>query len=231
MTDVLTLWERACNAGPLARDDALLGDEAPASLAARNAALLSLRARLFGPAQRVRAVCPACDAALEFVIDCDELARTLQPTADACGVHDLHRDGYRIAYRLPDIDDWRAAAASSEFVPSFMQRCILRCERDDGAPCTPASLPSAVTDALSYALEALEPGACIDFDLRCPECAEQWSAPMDCATVLYGELRARAEDLLVEVDALARAYGWSEPQVLALSPTRRAAYLQLVGSV
>jgi hypothetical protein len=34
---------------------------------------------------------------------------------------------------------------------------------------------------------------------------------------------------LLDVDALARAYGWSEPQVLALSATRRAAYLQLIG--
>jgi hypothetical protein len=230
MTEVLALWERACAAGPGARDDALLGDVAPASLSARNAALLALRARLFGATQRLRAACPTCGAALEFAIDCTALARSLSPAAGAGDVHELLCDGHRVAYRAPDIGDWRAAAASSEFVPALVQRCIARCERETGAPCEPASLPSAVTDALSSALEALEPGASVDFDLRCPECAAHWSAPMDCGAVLYGELRARAESLLAEVDALARAYGWSEAQVLALSATRRAAYLQLVGA-
>ncbi len=37
-----------------------------------------------------------------------------------------------------------------------------------------------------------------------------------------------AEQSLVEVDALARAYGWTEAEIMQLSPTRRAAYLQLV---
>jgi hypothetical protein len=31
----------------------------------------------------------------------------------------------------------------------------------------------------------------------------------------------------MEVDALARAYGWREADILALSPARRAAYLEL----
>jgi hypothetical protein len=231
MNEVLTLWERALAAGPLALDDALLGAAAPASLAARNAALLALRARLFGPAQRLRAVCPACAAVLEFSVDCESLAVSLQPAAQARAEHSLLCEGYRVAYRAPDIEDWRAAAAASDFVPALLRRCIARCERDDGSECEPSSLPSAVTEALSSALEALEPGACVDFDLRCPECAAHWNAPMDCGAVLYGEVRARAECLLVEVDALARAYGWSEAQVLALTPTRRAAYLQLVGAV
>lgn len=230
MNDVLALWERACAAGPGARAEALLGDPAPASLSARNAALLALRARLFGAKQSLRAACPACGTALEFAVECDTLARSLAPTADSGHEHELRCAGYRIAYQAPDIDDWRAAAASADFAQALMRRCIARCEREDGTPCDCAALPRALTDALSDALDALEPGACVDFDLRCPECGTQWSAPMDCANVLYGEVRARAESLLVEVDALARAYGWSEAQVLALSPTRRAAYLQLLGA-
>ena len=37
---------------------------------------------------------------------------------------------------------------------------------------------------------------------------------------------ARARRLLREVDVLARAYGWTEPEVLALDDARRAAYLR-----
>jgi hypothetical protein len=228
MSELLALWERACAAGAQARGDALLGDTAPASLSARNAALLALRARLFGPRQDLRATCPACGVALEFEVDCAALARSLAPAADAGREHELRYDGYCITYRAPGIKDWRAAAGSDQFAQALMRCCIVRCEGDDGAPCDPAALPDTVADALSDALDALEPGACVDFELHCPDCGAQWSAPMDCAAVLYREVCARAESMLVEVDALARAYGWSEAQVLALGPTRRAAYLQLV---
>jgi hypothetical protein len=37
----------------------------------------------------------------------------------------------------------------------------------------------------------------------------------------------RAERLLLDIDTLARNYGWSESEVIALSPTRRAAYVQM----
>jgi hypothetical protein len=230
MNDVLALWERACTAGPDGRGDALLGAAAPASLSARNAALLALRARLFGARQALRATCPACGLALEFEVDCDVLARSIGPAADVGQEHELRCDGYRVAYRVPESGDLHAAAGASDFADALMRRCIARCEREDGAPCDPDALPATVTDALSDALDALEPGACVDFELRCPECTGRWNAPMDCAAVLYREIRARAEAMLVEVDALARAYGWSEAQVLVLSPTRRAAYLQLVGA-
>ncbi|MFM0053353.1 hypothetical protein [Caballeronia grimmiae] len=229
MNDVLALWERAAAAPPAAREDALLGAAAPGSLSARNAAMLALRARLFGATQRLVATCPACAAQLEFEIDCDALSRSLLPSPDAVGVHELRCGGYRIAYRVPEISDWRAAAKSDDFAMTLLRRSVVQCELD-GIAHTVDGLPDEVTNALSDALEALEPGTHVEFELRCVDCGAPWNAPMDCAAVLYGEVRARAEALLVEVDALARAYGWSEAQVLALSPTRRSAYLQLVGA-
>lgn len=229
MSEVLALWERACAAGADRRGDALLGDAAPVSLSARNAALMELRVKLFGARQELLAACPACGLALEFTIDCAALADSLKPGDDAAREHVLECDGYRIAFRAPDVDDWHEATRAADFADALLRRAIVGCVRGDGGRCDCAALPARVTDALSDALDALEPGACVDFDLCCPECAAEWSAPMDCAAVLYRELLTRAEAMLVEVDALARAYGWSEAQVLGLSPTRRAAYLQLLG--
>jgi hypothetical protein len=48
--------------------------------------------------------------------------------------------------------------------------------------------------------------------------------------LVWAELQARATALLADVHVLASAYGWTEPQVLSLSPERRAAYLELIGS-
>ena len=53
---------------------------------------------------------------------------------------------------------------------------------------------------------------------------------IDIAPALWAEVQAAAERSLLEVDALAREYGWSEAEVMALPHARRAAYLQLVGA-
>ena len=89
-------------------------------------------------------------------------------------------------------------------------------------------LPMPVLDALSRHMEALDPGAGVSFALVCPQCGTCWDAQLDVGELVWQKLRAAAERLLLDVDALARAYGWTEPEVLRLSPVRRAAYLQMV---
>lgn len=232
--ELLALWERAAGAASFDRDDALLSalhDKPPASLGARNAALLMLRSRLFGQAQRLRCNCPHCGAVSEFSVDCDALSQSLLPAADAARPQRLDAEGWCVEFRLPDVADLRAASGRSAddagFVQALLHRCVSRCEHE-GSVHPPHELPPSVAQALSQRMEALEPGASVSFDLTCPDCQQAWAAPMDPGAVLWSELQTRAERLLLDVDALARAYGWSESQVLALSPTRRAAYLQLV---
>ncbi len=236
-SELLALWERGAAAGPAERDEALLAamnDAPPTLLGARNAALLGLRARLFGSAQQLRCTCPRCSAISEFTIDCDELSRALVSGIDATRPQLLEADGHRIEFRVPDIGDLRDAARlavdDAGFVQVLLERCVLRCQREDGICSVPYDLPAPVTEALSRRMETLEPGAIVSFALICPECGESWGATMSVGDTLWSELQSRAERLLLDVDALARAYGWSEAQILALTPTRRAAYLQLVGA-
>jgi len=234
--DVLALWERAISARSELRADAILSaciDSPSESLGARNAELLSLRARLFGHVQALRSTCTGCGAAVEFSVDCDALARDLRPTSDTVGTHVIELDGYHVEFRVPGRADvahaTARAATGASFVDQLLDRCITRCEYG-GAPCSPAALPDSVGEALSERLEALEPGAIVSFDLACPECEARWSARMNCGDVLWSEVQSRAERLLLEIDALARVYGWTETDVLSLSATRRAAYLQLASA-
>jgi hypothetical protein len=44
---------------------------------------------------------------------------------------------------------------------------------------------------------------------------------------LWQKVQLAAERLLLDIDTLARAYGWTESDVLRLSPVRRAAYVQM----
>jgi hypothetical protein len=89
-------------------------------------------------------------------------------------------------------------------------------------------LPAQVLDALSQHMESLDPGATVSFALECPQCGVLWQAPLDVGDMVWQKVRAAAERVLLEIDALARAYGWTEREVLRLSPVRRAAYLQMV---
>ncbi|GHJ35085.1 hypothetical protein [Streptomyces sp. TS71-3] len=112
----------------------------------------------------------------------------------------------------------------------LLERCLVSAVRD-GAPVdarrAAGLLPSAVQRALAEAAERADPGADVTFGIACPECGEVTRAELDIASYLWSELDAWARDLLLDVHLLASAYGWSEPQILALSPLRRRYYLEL----
>ena len=209
---LLDRWERGIGRDRFARDDALLGEDAPRGLGARNIALLELRNRLFGRRWPLTSDCPDCGETSAFEIDGAALAADLagQPAAARAGT----------GPRAPTVDDLIAAAAE----PTEAERIILtRCLGH-----APAVLEGKALTELERAIEALDPAAAVSFALDCPACGHRWSAPVDIGAATWAEVRRGAETLLIEVDALARAYGWREADVLALPPTRRAAYLQLV---
>jgi hypothetical protein len=68
----------------------------------------------------------------------------------------------------------------------------------------------------------------VQLSLTCPDCDARWDAPLDIASFLWSEVQAWALRTLADVHTLARAYGWAEADILALSPPRRQAYLELI---
>ena len=62
----------------------------------------------------------------------------------------------------------------------------------------------------------------------CPACTFTWSEPFDIVTFFWAEIDAWARRLLADVHVLASSYGWSERDILALSPVRRQYYLEMV---
>ena len=77
---------------------------------------------------------------------------------------------------------------------------------------------------------AADPQAEITFALDCPGCGQGWNALFDVATFFWSELAAEARRLLREIDAIARAYGWSERDILGLSAGRRQSYLETIAA-
>ena len=237
---VLSLWEHANGLNRFDRDDALItlgsGAQAPRVLGQRQQALVSLRARLFGQHLQLRSSCPSCTSTAEFDVDCALLASSLADYKHSSDPLTVECDGWRANVRVPDIEDLRAATQesgdSSELAVAhaLLRMSMLDCHAPDGEVQAPSSMPAALADAISNALDRADPGAAFSFMVTCPECDAPWDAPLDMGGVLWSEIQTRAERILLEVDAIARVYGWTEPQVLALSPARRAAYLQLATS-
>lgn len=229
-TDLLMLWEAGAMAVQPGRDKALLsefGEAAPVALSERNAALFRMRSHLFGREQQLRSNCPDCGAVSEFSVDSEALSEAAQTAAHTRQPDPLKCEGYLIHFRMPDTGDVSAADISDRaFEDALLARCVTRAERS-GRTVPIDSVPQSIIEQLAARMEELEPGAAISFELVCPECGAKWTAPMDVGDVLWTELQARAERLMLQIDLLARTYGWSEADILEMSGVRRAAYLQL----
>lgn len=229
---MLALWEATVGRDRWQRDDALLGIAAPAprGLGARNVGLLALRNTIFNRRWSLRSACPACATECEFTVDCVALAEQLgaQPIEQSTAIE---WQGRLLLARAPTIDDLIAIAGkadSDDAARVLLVRCL---EGADELAIDGLALDGPAVEELERHLEALDPAATIAFQLCCVGCGHEWSSLLDVGEALAAELQRAAERTLTEVDALARAYGWTEAEVLHLSPVRRAAYIQLVGAV
>ena len=74
---------------------------------------------------------------------------------------------------------------------------------------------------LAAQMEECDPLAEIRIDLDCPACGYHWQILFDIASYFWTEISAQAKRLLRDVHTLARAYGWREADILAMSGVRR----------
>jgi rubredoxin len=89
-------------------------------------------------------------------------------------------------------------------------------------------VPGIPREQIEGALESADPWADLSLAFQCPACGRDGEAGFDVASYLWEEVDVSARQLLNEVHLLAQAYGWSEAEILALSPARRSAYLARV---
>ena len=94
----------------------------------------------------------------------------------------------------------------------------------------PDEVMAALETAISRTVASTDPLAEIELKLNCPECTAPWSAPFDIVSFLWNELDDWASGILNQVHMLASNYGWSESEIVALSPQRRQHYQDLIGT-
>jgi hypothetical protein len=231
-SELLSMWERGEGKGPSGRALALLSaagpGDSPASMPVgrRDASLLSLREQIFGSAFAGVTSCPACGEEIELGFDAREVRRESAETATlriADGTFD-------VSFRVVTTEDL-AAIERLDDVAVARERLLARCIVDatrDGERIDAAELPESMIGAIAARMSESDPQADVQLDAACPACAHQWREPFDIAAFLWTELSVFVRRLLGDVHELARAYGWSEREILALPPSRRAAYLEML---
>jgi hypothetical protein len=82
-------------------------------------------------------------------------------------------------------------------------------------------------EAVGQSMSAADPLAEILLSFDCPSCGAHFEESLDLPSFLWSEIECCAKRLLFEVHTLASAYGWSQAEVLSLSPARRKCYLNM----
>lgn len=239
-TDILRIWELGERQGPFHQaltlltatyPESTLDQLADLSRGQRDRLLFTLRERMFGSELRGFAECPQCRERLEFGLGIAEICGAA-PAEVTSGEQSFSIEGYDLCFRLPTSRDMISAAACrgpQQARKLLIQHCLQEC-RHDGRIVTCEELPEFVIATVAHRLSQCDPLQEVLLDLTCPACKHGWQSLFDIVTFLWAELGNQAKKILREVHLLARAYGWREADILALSTRRRHAYLEMVGA-
>jgi uncharacterized protein (UPF0212 family) len=220
-SELLSVWELGSRQLPLERAFTMLAVVCPEisseslarlTIGQRDARLLALREMTFGSEIRGVTDCPECGETIELTFNSSDflpLNETESPAELA-----VKSNGSEVRFRLPIGADLLAVRSAEQ----LLERCLL-----SGGDKLTENIRVAVAERMSNA----DPMADIHLALNCPNCEHKWAAPFDIVAFLWREITAAARRLLREVHTLASAYGWTESEILALSPARRRAYLEM----
>jgi hypothetical protein len=234
---LLDVWDQASRAPAwqrsillLAASDQDLDPEGAALLPVgeRDARLLRLREVIFGSQMTGVTGCPQCTERLELTLnwaDFDSSAAENPQTG-----HRFQFGEYAISFRLPTTLDLAAANGCRNIEEArllILQLCVLSLKRL-GEDTPVAEAPEELIRELERYMAEIDPNADVRLALACPACEHQWNAPFDIGSFFWTEFNAWAHRRLEEVHRLASAYGWSEADILELSPLRRRYYLEAI---
>lgn len=236
--DAISVWESGYRQRPVERAVTILSAAFPEenkaelgqlTLGQCNARLLKVRGQIFGHELNGFSECAKCGERLEFSLSSEALSRAGSVEAPATEFQ-LENDGYDLRFRLLTVEDLNAAAAGGNVAAArarLVARCVLDARCGDRALAV-AELPATVVADLAASLAECDPGAEMLIDLRCPACEYTQQLSFDIASFFYKEIGWLAQNLLREVHSLARNYGWSEEDILAMSARRRQFYLEML---
>jgi hypothetical protein len=236
-TELLRVWEQGAGKPAAIRALMLMTAVFPESdggalarwnIGRRDRLLLNLRDALFGPDIHCLTDCTRCGEPIELDFRIDDIR---VPHGEPGRAYHTAADGYEVRFRLPDSTDLLALEGELpvQAERQLLARCVVDAWTKEG-DVEAIALPDAVLSAVSREMSEADPQAEILLEVFCPACSSVSPAPFDIVSHLWAELDAWSRRMLREVHALALVYGWSEAEILRMSPARRHTYLDLIGN-
>jgi hypothetical protein len=232
-SDVLEIWDAYRDRQPIERALAVLGRGMPEAssktlaslpIGRRDEQLLRLRELTLGARLEGVTDCTECGEPVEFSID----SRAIQAPETTDAALTVGAGDTTLSVRAPTSFDLLAVAgpvSEDQAARRLARRCV---SFADGSDVDESVLTAEVRQAVAEILADADPNAEIELALGCPACGNAWDILLDPASFFWDELSALAARLIREVHSLASNYGWSERDILAMSATRRQAYLEMV---
>lgn len=173
---------------------------------------------------RVHCNAPACGQTVEIELPLHDL---LQLGANEEGVVGVEVAGRTLTLRRPTGADQLAWSRQSFSNLVEARRAVASSLLvDPGESDTP--LGAEVLDAMESSLAEHDPLVQFTVSSECPYCGASAEYDVDLTALAMAWLRHAQVAMLETVHSLATAYHWSEAEVFALAPWRRAHYLALV---
>lgn len=232
---LVAVWDTCCStpawlrAGTLVdglRPDPSRVPAADQPLGALTRRLLDLAREWFGDSIEAVCTCEVCWQQMEIAVPIDDLYRTAEWSAEP---------PERIAVNVPNHDDVTirpltlSDLAVAADAPGTESAGVLLATRALVVPPTPSDEMSAeLMEAISAALDEADPMATLVVEVMCPQCGVVAFPTLDLGDWCWSMADAQVRRLLDDVHLLARAYGWTEREILELGPHRRAHYLEFL---
>jgi uncharacterized protein (UPF0212 family) len=235
-SELLSAWEQGQAQPPVQQALRLLAAACPEmtsealarlSIGQRDASLLTLREWTFGPQLVGLANCPHCNERLELTFNIADIRAS--PKNEPEEVHSLSVAESVVRWRLPNSLDAMAMSGSHDVDEArklLLARCVLTVQQGSEERSTD-QLPPEIANAVVQQMAEADPQADVQLALACPACGHAWQAAFDIISFFWSEINAWAYRTLREVHTLAQAYGWTERDILALSPQRQQFYLEM----
>ena len=188
----------------------------------RDRQILRVREELLGGEIEAQDTCRSCGETVTFTLDAAELGGVAAVAPAPLRVGDSE-----VIFRVPTIADLARAAGQTESRAArgvLLEAAIVTI---DGTPPDVDALSDEVVSAVSKGIADADPLSEISLTLVCDVCQGRWISIFDPVEFVWTEMQEWRSSLLLTVHVLARRYGWTESDVLALSRARRSAYVEL----
>ena len=211
------------------------------SMGDRELLLLLLRRRMFGSVMQSVLNCPSCNERLDLDLKVDDLIVESSIAHQVLYEEEIEVEGarFQVTFHLPTGGDVEKVLRSADAglwgaAKALARECVHSVAGigDSGSPheMTQKDWPDALFREVSARIEQLDPQAEIELQSKCPACGYEFRQSVDPGGYLVHELAARQLAKYQEVHQLARAYHWSEAEILGMGSRKRQIYLDLLAA-